>query len=136
MTTFHKMKINRYGTSLSRATDGYYRHFTLWPDGSGGASWVHLIFQTNPTSIGEEIVDEEDVVRLYLHDDKYDEVYHLLQTEKPLWIRWITSEGVDPNPSAGIFYWKADVMKFWLYAPSDPWGTGEPVGEGHHDMSG
>jgi hypothetical protein len=112
------LEIEAYRVGVSRrSTDDFKRFLFLEPDSAyrgPGDSGVRIFFEPGPTEIGRSAAGFL-VVTLEL--DYFSDMYHLLQTEKPVYFSW----GFD----------EAGEQLSWC----DLSTTEEPIGEGFTDLS-
>ena len=112
------LEIEAYRVGVSRrSTDNFTRFLFLEPDPGyrgPGESGVRIFFEPEPVEIGRSAAG---FLVLNLEREYFDDMYHLLQTEKPVYFSW----GFDEDGERVI----------WC----DLSTTEEPIGEGFADFS-
>ena len=112
------LRIDAYRVGVSRrSADSFTRFLFLEPDpghSGPGSSGVRIFFEPNPKEIGRLAAD---FVVVTLDPSYFRDMYHLLQTEKPMYFSWGLEE--------------MGTQIAWC----DLSTTEEPIGEGFTDWS-
>ena len=117
MSTVLLREIKSYEVIVQRSAESPIRRvlrLDLKPIRGNPVKTAEISFEPDPKSLGD-LSDSTPLLRLPLDD--FDNAYHLLQTEKPVYFSWGFDEGGEK------------------LAWCDLSTTEEPIGEGFTDMS-
>lgn len=123
-------QISQYRTWTNTSGGELLENIFLVPSDSATNSVVQISFE-NSSELGYVHLwyDSSEVnvamVKAYLPSEEFNRIYHLLQTEKPIYVTWNAS-----IPSESTAGWQTSTPLLSFQLSTGP----EPIGEGYADI--